>query len=519
MKALAFALALLAPLSHAEPADRWVQATSLMLRKEASATAPILGRLQQGSRVTISRGAQDDAEWCEVSAHRRTGFVACRHLSVHPVPAPRAGEDGTPSDRRWVGGSSLLLRAQPRPDAAVLARLRLNTTLKLLGEDAGNGYCPVQLVDDDAVQGFTACRYLQRSPLDWESLTLPGRDDDNPAFDPARAFWIDPSWELMAHYARRVYRQRAEQGDAAPKGADEQLERMKARLSGHTFSVGEPLTVWPEWEALRAEADMPARRSEASLLTEFLGRWDGGPSDKQPLLAAFVRSLPLLPKPAPSWWRSEKDLSGPGESVAALATHFGGRVQWLHESLQPGSPNRGSIDPGWRIERMTLPLWRISLMSSQSLGAVHVRPEDRSLDWDTWLDFMCPGWTGGFSHGDSSSATYQRNEIQRRAPAGPLTLFRFWSGRPLPAGPARWTRQTFKLDREQTGFVSGERRTVDLDGDGVVDLVWLQATGRGPGHLGGEPQHDDAWYRLLLANVAGRWRLVATDQFSYGCGC
>ncbi|MGM9485281.1 SH3 domain-containing protein [Roseateles sp. NT4] len=514
MNRIPLLMLLLAPWTQALAQDRWVQATSLMLRAEASPTAPILARLQQGSRVRLVTPNVGGGDWCMVEAGTQLAFVACRYLSEQPVALPRAGEGGVPADRRWVAGSNLLMRAEPRPDAAVLSRLSLNTMLRLTGDEAGsNGYCAVQRVDGDVQSGYTACRYLQRSPLEMDKLTEPWKDGrNNPDFDPARAFWIAPSWELMSHYASHVERQRQAKGNAAPTGPDEQLERMKARLSGQVAHVREPATVWPDWEQLR---DPKSGDPAASL--NLWGEIFSNEHASRP--AAFIRALPALPAVTPSWWRSEAELAGPGESIPALATRFGGEVVWLHESLLPGARRPREMEAGIRVERLTQPLQRISLMSNQSLREERRQPETMSTSWDPNSETGCAAWQGAFSFGDADAATYKRNQFEQPARSGPLTLFRLWSTKPLPAGPARWTSQAFKLDRDKTGFVSAEWRVVDLDGDGVPDLAWLQATGRGPGHLDGSLKHDDPWYRLLLANVAGHWRLLDVDLFSYGCGC
>lgn len=508
-------LTLLAPLlAQADAVERWVQATTLMARAEASPTAAIVARLQQGSRVRMITPQVGGGDWCMVEVGTQLAFVACRYLSETPVALPKAGEGGVPADRRWVGGSNLLLRAEPRPDAAVLGRLSLNTMLRLTGDEAGSqGYCAVQRVDGETLSGYTACRYLQRAPLDMDKLAEPWRDGrDNPDFDPARAFWIAPSWELMSHYARYVERQRNAKGDAAPTGPDEQLERMKARLSGQVAPGREPAVVWPDWEQLRDPAS-----GDPSPSLNLWGELFSNEHASRP--AAFIQALPALPPASPSWWRSEAELAGPSESMPALATRFGGQVIWLHESLLPGARRRGEVEAGIRVERLSLPLQRISLMANQSLREERRQPESRSVAWDPNSETGCGAWEGGFSAGDADAATYKRNAFAAPARTGPLTLFRFWSARPLPAGPARWTSQAFKLDRAKTGFASAEWRIVDLDGDGVPDLAWLQATGRGPGHLDGPPKHDDPWYRLLVANVAGHWRLLDVDLFSYGCGC
>ncbi len=102
---------------------------------------------------------------------------------------------------------------------------------------------------------------------------------------------------------------------------------------------------------------------------------------------------------------------------------------------------------------------------------------------------------------------------------GPRRLFWFHSSRPLPPGPAQVTRQSFKMDREVSGFVRGALMRVDLDADGELDLIWFEGTGRGAGHLGELPTGDDPLVRLLLVNLNGQWVVLSEDSFSYGCGC
>jgi hypothetical protein len=503
----------------AMPADgtRWVQATRLLVRSEPSGTAPVLEHLMRGHRVVLSQLPSPGAEWCPVQAPASfgvTAYVACRYLSEQPVAHLRAGEDGVPADRRWVTGSQLRLRAEPRADAAVLASLALNTALRLKEAAPQQGYCAVETTEGPTLAGYTACRYLGVSPLDLGALATPQRLDgsDNPDFDAVRAFAIAPSWELMAHHARRVQQARQALGEQAPRGPDEALERMKARLSGQVVASGNLPTVWPEWQ--RGGQPAPADGAVPLGLEGELFQGEGAHR-----AASFLNALPPLPAVAPSWWRSDADLAGPGESIGALANRFGAQVVWLHESLQPGSLSAGAVEPGARIDRLTLRLHSISLLSDQTLRDERQAPEHVYRDWDPTTDVNCDGWVEGFAHGQADRATSQRNGFTPVAAGRPHVLFRFWSQRPLPPGPARWTRQAFALDRAATGFVRGEWRTVDLDNDGVADLAWLQATGRGPGHMEGPPPHDDPWYRLLLANVAGRWRLLGADAFSYGCGC
>lgn len=105
----------------------------------------------------------------------------------------------------------------------------------------------------------------------------------------------------------------------------------------------------------------------------------------------------------------------------------------------------------------------------------------------------------------------------KRHPAG--ALLSISTRQPLPVSAAPPVVTTYPLERETTGFVRGTWLHYDLDADGIVDLAVWEGTGTGPGHWGEIPKTDDAYYRLFLVNVAGRWHLLGTDVFGYGCGC
>jgi hypothetical protein len=102
-------------------------------------------------------------------------------------------------------------------------------------------------------------------------------------------------------------------------------------------------------------------------------------------------------------------------------------------------------------------------------------------------------------------------------PAG--SLFAFYTNIALPRGSAIRTEAPMQLDRNDTGFLRGIHLYYDLDSDGIPDLAVWEGHGKGPGHLDGSTTTDDRWYRLALANIAGRWKILGSDVFSYGCGC
>ena len=60
---------------------------------------------------------------------------------------------------RWVRGTQVNLRAAPERNAAVLARLRLNTPVQLQGPQSGE-FCAVKPQRGHPAQGFVACALL-----------------------------------------------------------------------------------------------------------------------------------------------------------------------------------------------------------------------------------------------------------------------------------------------------------------------------------------------------------------------
>jgi len=102
----------------------------------------------------------------------------------------------------------------------------------------------------------------------------------------------------------------------------------------------------------------------------------------------------------------------------------------------------------------------------------------------------------------------------------PRRIYRFYTNIDLPRDAALRTEAQVKLDRNSTGFVRGTYLYYDIDGDGTPDIAIWEGEGKGPGDIStGPTTTDDRWYRLVLANINGAWKVLDSDEFSYGCGC
>ncbi|MCL2524530.1 MAG: hypothetical protein FWF20_05510 [Betaproteobacteria bacterium] len=131
---------------------------------------------------------------------------------------------------------------------------------------------------------------------------------------------------------------------------------------------------------------------------------------------------------------------------------------------------------------------------------------------------------GGFGYGDADHGTWRYYEedaaAQKKANKNPArSLYVFYTTVDLPRATALHTETSVKMDRDATGFVRGAYLYYDLNAGGIPDLAVWEGEGKGPGHLDGPTKTDVRWYRLVLVNIDGAWKILGDDQFGFGCGC
>lgn len=425
---------------------------------------------------------------------------------------------------RWVVAARVRLRAAPSTDATVIGGLEVNTPLVL---DAVRGdWCEVERAD--GVRGFVACRLLGETPLDIDAITQPHGD----AYDPARAFALLPTFDTFATYANELDQRRRERGEDGPPPPDATLEFMEEELAKGMYGPAPaPRTDVATLQrrvaaAARDDATVEARRHAGDVVRDTLQLWSEPFWEDGERALAVAASLDLPPVRA-SYFAGDAAIAAGGDTPDQLSGRFGIVHRWvMTKARRPVDVDdyvASTHGFAHGIHLLVRPLRRVALSADGTLATrdSHARVT-RSLNQDV----MCEGWTPGFALGglderDSAWNTFTGYwpEATRDAafPAG--VLYAFYVDAPLPAASATVSSRRHTLDPVATGFSRATSYVFDVDRDAVPDLLVWEAAGNGPGHMDGPTGTDDTWYRLVLVNIAGRWKVLGADQFSYGCGC
>jgi hypothetical protein len=519
---------------------RWVQSDDVRVRAAPSMDGRVIGTLSRGAEVILK--APPDANFCLIGGEGYWGYVACQYLSDKRIARPKAGENGVDAAQRWISGNGVTLRDEPRPNATVVTRMSLNTIVKLLREEGGSGYCEVQSVDGP--RGFTACRYLALTPVVIAHIRgLRSADQAlSSDYDPERAFWLVPGWEALVEYAEYLKSRHPDIPAEGPWPRNEALERMKAHLA-LGIKAAKPAPFF-DWQTLqnKASQDMNKAQNSASELQRAIGIWgplhdaisaEGGAAR----VIRLIRAL-ALPDVKPSLFRSESNIAPP----ATTAEDASGRFDIVYRQLVTPRPkpkrnadeysNAGLYDMLARTQLLVRPVQRVQLLRDGRLRVESSLLRQKATLWGDVDEPMCSGWTPGFAFGDADASIWRyfddedpaaghgaanQRESLKINPAG--GLFVFYTNIDLPRDTAIRTEILMKLNRNETGFVRGTYLHFDLDGDETPDLAVWEGQGKGPGHLDGITETDDRWYRLAFVNIAGRWKILGSDVFGYGCGC
>ena len=478
--------------------------------------------------------------------HLAAAMTAC--VAALLLAGPAAQAQPAAPQARWISGSGVNVRSEPSLSAPVLARLALNAKVERVGTSTAAGFCELRwtAAGGAAMHGFTACRYLAEAATDVQRLGQAMLPDGsrNPQYDPARLFWLAPSWPGLEAYAMQLNETRlppavdqasAQRRDAFVRAPDDPLERMKAHLAQGIHGPA-PVRFVP-WDDIQRQARaLAATRERGSVddqrwtaLGNQLGLWVPFANQYQdlstgPRLAAGLVQAIALPTATPSWFKEAGDIAALGEEAAQLSGRFAVVHSYRTQPRAPKSEVNWTFDGLWDIGAVTValarPVVRTTLFRDGRLTSATTHASRKQITWGGSDAPMCHGWIPGFAWGDADARLWDSDRDRAALkvhPTGSLVFFHTRLALPVKTTPP--VVQTIRLDRAATGFVRATQLHFDLDGDGHPDLVAWEGVGRGPGHLDGETKTDDAWYRLFFVNIAGRWHVLGADSFAYGCGC
>jgi len=468
----------------AEPIDqsiRWVLADRVRVRAGPSLEHPVNGLVSRGAELVLKAPAVGD--FCLIEGEGRNGYIACKYLSAERIERLKAGANGIDAAQRWVTGDGLTVRYEPHSQAGEIIRLPLNTVVKLIKEGAGpaSAYCEIEHAN--AQRGYSMCRYLALSPV----ISMPVESSRSAKSAPdVKEYSADPPMPFADWI---------------------ELKRMARE------DKAKPDITWS-----------PERQSFNYAIESA-----GGSLDARNLILALE-----FPAVTPSLFGNEAEVAPPNSKAEVASGRFGIAVRSVVTSRSKPEPylaeDGGAGPNSWEKITTALerPVQRVQLFRD---GRFRTSPSAlirKDTFWKTYegdeIFDSCEGWFPGFSFGAADANIWHYFDYDSKSseklnvnPTG--SVFAFYTNLEMPSGRAVRTETSMKLNRKATGFVRGVQLLYDLNGDGIADIAIWEGEGKGPGHREFPGKTDDRWYRLAMVNIAGKWKVLGTDTFSYGCGC
>lgn len=463
---------------------------------------------------------------------------------AHGVLAyPSFAKDNTIADPEsaplYVIGSWVNVRSLPATNAPVVDHVTINTPIKIKNDTAGNGFCSI--IYAAGKQGYIDCRLVGSRPLSLEDVGIPfdAQGNPRPSYSASKAFWLQPSVEHLGaagkYFEATILKPgeiKAEQKAAMVNGRLTKIRRfpipeyeaMKNRLNnGVKGFIGanknDNYQPMPKWETLRTiAATIPKSKGfvEDEAISNLFRIW--GHRDV-PIELILALKLPTIKK---SYFRDSSDFLPPFVTTETVSSKFDIPYRAVVKSgpkwIPPGHYNDGYIFGTWDVGAV-----QTNLVSPVKKHAIYrdgrVRTELTTVPGGLFPDIDADGDVCdiGFSWGDGGATIYRTvfGTSFSETKAG-NRLFYFFSKDNFPNTKANLIKSKSKFS--SAGFISAETFRIDVDRDGIDDIVIWEGTGISKQDIH-DPGSAQANYRIVLFNITGEWHLFLVDEFLYGCGC
>lgn len=461
--------------------------------------------------------------------HALKGIVALAALATLALSIGHAAA----SEKQWIQGSWVNLRATAAANGAVLERLIVNTEVTLLSQQGT--WCEVT-AKTPAVRGFVACTLLGAQPLSLAEVGSPtlGTGEPNPLYSAPRAFWLAPSmvrlreagdhfWRVMLapeQKAREIRELGKLESDRRPhpvRYAIPEFEAMKDLMKRGVVAAPEHRPVLASWaelhQAVTRSADVPTR----------LPGFRGIPDHWLPAQVVPMLRHARLPPARPSLFQDLTDLAPAGSGVEQLSAQFGivERLKVLSGPKWVDSRyNHPQVLGNWDIGSFEVSLVKPVLeyvIGRKGLAELRERP----VSWhhDVALEESCSLGLYSATYALAQPMYSRPYALARPMPGYPKVkdpLVWLHVAKPVPFKKVRVTTAALKLPappkgQEEHPYPTIALHDIDIEGDGVPDLaVWEGMSRDGKGG-------DSIGIRVVFANVGGEWFVLDVDYYEK-CG-
>lgn len=442
------------------------------------------------------------------------------------------------SEQRYVIGSWVNVRSMPAANAAVIDHVIVNTPVVVANDEAGNGFCEIAYAGGK--RGHVTCRLIGDKPLSLQEVGLPhsANGEPNPSYSAPRAFWIEPSVDRLmvaGKYFETVMLKpeelMAEQKPPAEHGERAKVRRfpipeyeaMKERLRNGVvgfLGANDRDIRLAKWQAIKdIAASNPAAgglTSEGQSIRNLFRFWGHRDTPMD-----LIRALEL-PSIKQSYFRDAGKILPPFATTETASVVFGTPYRAVVKSGPKWIP-AGHYSDGYLFGA-----WDVGAVETRLVSTVHkhtifrdgkILSEASDVPGGRFPDTDADGGDCdiGFSWGDAG-ASILRATFGKIPPVKKPgeSLFYYFSKDRLADSPASVVRSKTKFS--YAGFIKAETFLIDVDRDGVGDILVWEGTGVSEQPIW-DPGSAQANYRIIFFNVDGEWHLFLVDEFLYGCGC